>query len=254
MRQRIVAGNWKMNKFLADGIQLAADVLVSLEKSPPKNTVILCPPYVHLADLAKMLKGCSYIKLGAQNCYMKDEGAYTGEISVPMLASIGIDYVIAGHSERRQLFHETDEMVSQKVKAILSHGLRPIFCCGEPLEARQQNKHFDFVKKQVEASILGLAPDKLKSIVIAYEPIWAIGTGVNASPEQAQEMHAFIRGLLKQKFGDTPASETTILYGGSVKADNAASLFKRPDVDGGLVGGASLVATDFVKIVRSQPD
>ncbi len=251
MRKRIVAGNWKMNKLLADGIQLAADILVSLEKSPPKDTVILCPPYIHLADLVKMLKGCAYIKIGAQNCYLKDEGAYTGEVSVPMLASIGIDYVIAGHSERRQLFGETDEVVSQKVKAILAHGLRPIFCCGEPLDIRKQSKHFEYVEKQMNESILSLSAGELKPVVIAYEPIWAIGTGVNASPEQAQEMHSFIRNLLKQKFGNETSDNAAILYGGSVKADNAASLFSQPDVDGGLVGGASLVAGDFVKIVRS---
>jgi triosephosphate isomerase len=254
MRQRIVAGNWKMNKLLADGLQLAADILVNLEKNPPNLTVILCPPYVHLADLAKMLKGCSYIKLGAQNCHIKDEGAYTGEVSVPMIASVGIDYVIAGHSERRQFFGETDQVVSQKVKAILTHGLHPIFCCGEPLDIRQQNKHFDFVQKQLNESILNLPPDELKSIVIAYEPIWAIGTGVNASPQQAQEMHGFIRGILKQKFGNDIADTMPILYGGSVKPDNAGGLFSQPDVDGGLVGGASLVAGDFVKIIASRPD
>lgn len=254
MRKQIVAGNWKMNKLLADGIQLAADILVSLEKNPPKDTVILCPPYIHLADLAKVLKDCGYIKLGAQNCHLKDEGAFTGEVSVPMLASIGIDYVIAGHSERRQLFAETDEVVLQKVKTILTHGLHPIFCCGEPLDVRKQNKHFEYVQKQMNESILSLSADEMKSVVIAYEPIWAIGTGVNASPEQAQEMHSFIRNLLRQKFGNETADNTTILYGGSVKADNAGSLFSQPDVDGGLVGGASLVANDFVKIVRSLSD
>ncbi len=250
-RKRIVAGNWKMNKFLTEGIQLAADILVSLEKNRPKNTVILCPPFIHLSELAKMLKNCSYIKLGAQNCYHQDSGAFTGEVSVPMLASIGIDYVIVGHSERRQLFFETDEIISQKVKAVLAHGLKPIFCCGEPLDIRKQNKHFDYVSNQVKQSLLHLSAQEMKSVVIAYEPIWAIGTGVNASKEQAQEMHQFIRNHLKQKFGNEIADAVTILYGGSLKPANAESLFRQPDVDGGLVGGASLVPSDFVKIVRS---
>ena len=254
MRKRIVAGNWKMNKFLADGIQLAADILVRLEKNPPKGDVILCPPFIHLADITNMMKSCSYIKMGAQNCYFKDTGAFTGEVSVPMLASIGINYVIVGHSERRQLFLETDEVVSQKVTAIIANGLQPIFCCGEPLNIRNENNHFDFVKKQIYESLWHLSTEDITSVVLAYEPIWAIGTGINASPEQAQEMHLFIRNLLKEKFGNEMAGNTTILYGGSVKPDNAGNLFCQPDVDGGLVGGASLKAEDFVTIVRSLPD
>ncbi|HXH20344.1 MAG TPA: triose-phosphate isomerase [Chitinophagales bacterium] len=251
MRKRFVAGNWKMNKFLTEGIQLAADILVNLQKNPPATPVILCPPFIHLSELAKMLKECSFIKLGAQNCHYKDSGAFTGEVSAPMLSSIGVDYVITGHSERRQYFFETDEIVLLKVKAVLAHGLKPIFCCGEPLEVRQQNKHFDFVSRQVNESLLKLTAEEMKSVVIAYEPIWAIGTGVNATPAQAQEMHAFIRELLSKSFGSATAVGTTILYGGSLKPDNAKSLFSQPDVDGGLVGGASLVAGDFVRIVRS---
>ena len=251
MRRKIVAGNWKMNKFLTEGIQLAVDILIELEKKTPQHTVILCPPFIHLSELAKTLKDCSFIKLGAQNCHEKDSGAFTGEVSVPMLASLGIDYVITGHSERRQLFSETDEIIAQKVKAILAHGLKPIFCCGEPLSLREKNRHMDYVSAQVQKSLFNLSSQEMQSVVIAYEPIWAIGTGVNATPEQAQEMHHFIRSLLKEKFGSTVAGATTILYGGSVKSDNAATLFSKPDVDGGLIGGASLQAAEFVKIVRS---
>lgn len=242
-----------MHKFLNEGLQLAADILTSLGKNPPKHTVILCPPFIHLSEMAKMLKDCTFIRLGAQNCHHKDGGPFTGEVSVPMLASIGIDYVIAGHSERRQLFCESDEIVAQKVKAIIAHGLKPIFCCGEPPDVRQKNKHFDYVSRQVTESLLCLTLEQMKSVVIAYEPIWAIGTGVNALPAQAQEMHFFIRDLLRRKFGTATASRTAILYGGSLKPDNAASLFSQPDVDGGLVGGASLLANDFVQIVRSLP-
>jgi len=240
-----------MNKFFPEGIQLAVDILVSLQKQPPENPVILCPPFIHLSELAKMLKECSFIKLGAQNCHYKDSGAFTGEVSAPMLASIGIDYVIAGHSERRQYFAETDDIVSLKVKAVLAHGLKPIFCCGEPLEVRQQNRHFDYVSRQVNECLLKLSAHEMKPVVIAYEPVWAIGTGINATPSQAQEMHAFIRELVQKTFGSAIADSTSILYGGSLKPDNAASLFSQPDVDGGLVGGASLVASDFVRIVQS---
>ncbi|MDZ4844604.1 MAG: triose-phosphate isomerase [Chitinophagales bacterium] len=254
MRKKIVAGNWKMNKFLTEGIQLTVDILVELERNPPKHTVILCPPFIHLSELSKVLKECSFIKIGAQNCYYKDSGAFTGEVSVPMLASLGIDYVITGHSERRQLFFETDEIIAQKVKAILAHGLKPIFCCGEPLDVREKNEHLNYVSNQVQKSLFNLSQQEIKSVVIAYEPIWAIGTGVNASPEQAQEMHLFIRNLLKEKFGNESADLTTILYGGSVKSENAATLFSKPDVDGGLIGGASLQASEFMKIVRSLPN
>lgn len=239
-----------MNKFLTEGVQLAVDVLVELEKNPVKDTVILCPPFIHLTELVKTLKD-SAIKVGAQNCYYKDSGAFTGEVSVPMLVSTGVEYVITGHSERRQLFNETDEIIAQKVKAILTHGLKPIFCCGEPLDVREKNQHTDYVSNQVKRSLFDLPADAMNSVVIAYEPIWAIGTGVNASPEQAQEMHLLIRNLLKEKFGDQVADNTTILYGGSVKSDNAGSIFSKPDVDGGLIGGASLQAAEFVKIVRS---
>lgn len=243
-----------MNKFLTEGIQLTVDILVELERNPPKHTVILCPPFIHLSELSKVLKECSFIKIGAQNCYYKDSGAFTGEVSVPMLASLGIDYVITGHSERRQLFFETDEIIAQKVKAILAHGLKPIFCCGEPLDVREKNEHLNYVSNQVQKSLFNLSQQEIKSVVIAYEPIWAIGTGVNASPEQAQEMHLFIRNLLKEKFGNESADLTTILYGGSVKSENAATLFSKPDVDGGLIGGASLQASEFMKIVRSLPN
>ncbi len=253
-RRALVAGNWKMNKFLTEGIQLTVDILVELERNPPKHTVILCPPFIHLSELSKVLKECSFIKIGAQNCYYKDSGAFTGEVSVPMLASLGIDYVITGHSERRQLFFETDEIIAQKVKAILAHGLKPIFCCGEPLDVREKNEHLNYVSNQVQKSLFNLSQQEIKSVVIAYEPIWAIGTGVNASPEQAQEMHLFIRNLLKEKFGNESADLTTILYGGSVKSENAATLFSKPDVDGGLIGGASLQASEFMKIVRSLPN
>ncbi|GIV34302.1 MAG: triosephosphate isomerase [Chitinophagales bacterium] len=251
MRTKMVAANWKMNKFLVEGLQLASDILVSLEKNPPKHPVVICPPFIHLADLQRLFKETSYIHLGAQNCYYADSGAFTGEISVPMLASLGVRYVIAGHSERRQIFCETDEIVSRKVKAILLHGLRPIFCCGEPLAVREKNQHFSFVEQQISASLLPLSAEEISSVTIAYEPIWAIGTGVNATPQQAQEMHAFIRSLIEKRFGNTIAQNMTLLYGGSVNPANATSLFNQTDVDGGLVGGASLKADDFVKIIRA---
>jgi triosephosphate isomerase len=253
MRKKIAAGNWKMNKFFAEGLQLAADLLVALEREPPAHTVVVCPPFIHLSDISKMLKGSGFMSLGAQNCHASDSGAFTGEVSAAMLASLGVDYVIAGHSERRQLFGETDDLVAAKVKAILAHGMRPIFCCGEPLDVRRAGGHFDYVKAQAEAALMRLAEDEMQRTVIAYEPIWAIGTGATATPEQAQEMHAFIRSLLAAHFGSETAAATTVLYGGSVNAANAASLFSRPDVDGGLIGGASLQAADFVKIIRSLP-
>lgn len=251
MRKKIVAGNWKMNKLYVEGLQLVADIMVKLSSLPEGHLVILCPPFIHLSELAKMLKNESHVKLGAQNCHYYENGAFTGEVSAPMLSSLGVEYVITGHSERRQLFYETNEIITKKVQAILANGLKVIFCCGESLEEREQGNHINFVRQQIEDSLFNLSSKELNSVVIAYEPIWAIGTGENASPEQAQEMHHVIRSLMSDKFGAEIADNKTILYGGSVNAENATTLFSQPDVDGGLVGGASLKANEFVKIVQS---
>ena len=252
MRKKIVAGNWKMNKLYVEGLQLVADIMVKVDTLPDDQLVILCPPFIHLPETSRMIKSESHIKLGAQNCHYNENGAFTGEVSAPMLSSIPVNYVITGHSERRQLFNETNEVITKKVQAILSNGLKVIFCCGEPLEERKQGNHISYVEQQIKDSLFDLSAKELSNVVIAYEPIWAIGTGETASPEQAQEMHQVIRKLISEKFGNEVAEDKTILYGGSVKPDNATELFSQPDVDGGLIGGASLKADDFVKIIRSM--
>jgi triosephosphate isomerase len=248
MRKLIVAGNWKMNKTLQEGLDLAKEVNEFFEQNTARAEVIIAPPFIHLSDIAKILTG---VKLSAQNSSSEPEGAFTGEVSAAMLASAGAEYVILGHSERRSYFGEDDDLLHRKIKLALEQGLKPIFCCGEVLEQREAKTHFDVVKKQVETALFRLSPEEFASVIIAYEPVWAIGTGVTASPAQAQEMHAFIRDLIRTKFGEPAADELTILYGGSCKPSNAAELFENPDVDGGLIGGASLKAEDFVAIVQS---
>jgi triosephosphate isomerase len=252
MRKKIAAGNWKMNKTLDEGLTLASEIVnMANDEVSSKVTVIVAPPYIHLASLSKMIKGDKNIFLGAQNCSDKSSGAFTGEISAPMLKSIGVQYVIIGHSERREYYHESNQFLASKVKIALENGLTPIFCCGEPLEIREKGTHIEYVKKQVTESLFDLDASQMTQLVVAYEPIWAIGTGKTASTEQAQEMHKEIRDHLNQKFGAKVADEISILYGGSVKADNAQELFSQPDVDGGLIGGASLKSRDFVDIAKS---
>ncbi len=249
MRQQIVAGNWKMNKTLEEGLELTKNILEKVEK--PKGLVVVAPPLTHLRDVGKMLKVRKHFHLAAQNCHHEEKGAFTGEVSADMIASVGAEFVIIGHSERRQYFKEKNDVLAQKVNIALAKGLRPIFCCGEPLHIREVDTHVGYVAKQLKASIFHLREEDFRKVVIAYEPIWAIGTGRTATSEQAQEMHHAIRVLVAKKYGKSVANDTTILYGGSCNAQNAPELFAQPDVDGGLIGGASLKADDFAAIVAS---
>jgi len=248
MRKKIVAGNWKMNTDLKDGMELAKAV-ERLEKGKTSDAlVIIAPPYTHLSRVNDLIDG---VKLAAQNCASEESGAYTGEIAPDMLLSVGVEYVILGHSERRSFYHEDDELLNKKTKLVLSKGLKPIFCCGEVLEQRESEKHFDVIREQLTVGLAGLSKEDMTKVVIAYEPVWAIGTGVVASPDQAQEMHKFIRELLVELFDKEVAEDMTILYGGSCKPSNASELFANPDVDGGLIGGAALKAEDFLGIVNA---
>lgn len=251
MRKKIVAGNWKMNKNLEAGLQLATEV-VQMAESELNNgaTLVLCTPSLYLYPVANILKNSSKVGLGAQNVYQKESGAYTGEISAEMVKSVGAGYVILGHSERREYFGETNAQLAERVNLALKNGLTPIFCCGETLQQRESGIHIDFVKTQLSESLFHLSESDFAKIVIAYEPIWAIGTGVTASSAQAQEMHAELRKHLISKYGKT-GENTSILYGGSAKPSNAKELFSQPDIDGGLIGGASLVARDFIDIAKS---
>ncbi len=248
MRQNIVAGNWKMNTNLQEGLELANAVNELAKKKTSDALVIVAPPFTHLAGIARILDG---VKLSAQNCASEKEGAYTGEVSLDMIRSAGAEYVIIGHSERRSYFQESDDVLSKKVDLTLEYGLNPIFCIGEVLDDREANRHFDVVKKQLEKGLFHLDEKQFRNIILAYEPVWAIGTGKTATPDQAQEMHKFIREQLASRYNDSLAADTTILYGGSCKPSNAAELFANPDVDGGLIGGASLKADDFIKIVNA---
>ena len=248
MRKNIVAGNWKMNKTLQEGVALAAELKDVLAGKTPKCEVVIGTPFIHLATVANQVEG-SVIKVAAQNCANKESGAYTGEVSAAMVKSTGATYVILGHSERREYYGETSAILNDKVALALSNGLTPVYCCGEALEVRNANTQNEFVKNQLEETIFNLSAEDFQKLVIAYEPIWAIGTGVTASTEQAQEMLAFIRSLIADKFGKEIAENTSILYGGSCNAKNAPELFAQPDIDGGLIGGASLKAADFVAII-----
>ena len=251
MRTKLVAGNWKMNNDLQEGVDLITELMFLLNSRPSSIPVVLAPPYIHLSEAATLLKGTSGIQLAAQNCHQAASGAYTGEVSTKMLRSVGVEYVILGHSERREYFNETDEIVTAKTLAALDAGLKVIWCCGEPQNIREAGEHEAYVQAQMAATLLQLTKEQLANVIIAYEPIWAIGTGLTASPGQAQEMHAFIRATLAHTFGTEPAYNTTILYGGSCKPSNAQELFSQPDVDGGLIGGASLNAKDFSDIIHS---
>ncbi len=248
MRKQIVAGNWKMNKTLQEGIDLAKSVNEMNEQVDGDVGVIVAPPFIHLAEVSRILTG---VGLSAQDCAAEAKGAFTGEISAGMVRSTGAEYVIIGHSERRTIFGEDNAMLNKKVLMALENGLIPIFCCGEVLEERESGKLFEVIKTQIEIALFDLDAGDMGKIIIAYEPVWAIGTGVVATPEQAQEMHAYIRQLVRDRFGDAIAEDLTILYGGSCKPSNAGVLFANPDVDGGLIGGASLNAEDFIAIVQS---
>jgi len=248
MRKKIIAGNWKMNTFLKDGMELAKAVEKMEKEKTSDALVIIAPPYTHLSKVKELIEN---VKLGAQNCAPEASGAYTGEVSPGMLLSAGAEYVIIGHSERRTYFNEGNEVLNKKVKMALSSGLKPIYCCGEVLEEREKGKLFDVVREQLEVGLKDLTPDEMRHVVIAYEPVWAIGTGKVATPDQAQEMHRFIRELVGQLFNEEVAQNLSILYGGSCKPSNAAELLAKPDVDGGLIGGASLKAEDFIAIVNA---
>jgi triosephosphate isomerase len=249
-RNKWVAGNWKMNLDYLGAIALTNELLNHL---PALNgtDVTLCVPSVYLEVLKPLVSKNGLISLAAQNCHSEDKGAFTGEISAVMLKSMLISRVVLGHSERREFFNESNEWLGKKVSNVLNHGLTPIFCCGEPLSVREANNQIDFVTNQLRESIFHLSKEQMTQLVLAYEPIWAIGTGRTASAEQAQEMHSAIRQFIAQKYGADIAQHLIILYGGSVNAANAASLFAMPDVDGGLVGGASLSAGDFLQIIAA---
>jgi triosephosphate isomerase len=250
MRKNIVAGNWKMNKTLQEGIELASEVKASLA-AVPKCEVVLGVPFIHLAAVAEVVEG-SAIKVSAENCADRESGAYTGEVSAAMVRSTGAEYVILGHSERRAYYHETYEILKAKTLLALENDLKPIFCIGEVKEEREASKQNDIVRAQLEGSVFNLSAEDFGKIVLAYEPVWAIGTGLTATPAQAQEMHAYIRGLIAAKYGQQVADDTSILYGGSCNAQNAAALFANPDVDGGLIGGAALKVADFKAIIDAR--
>lgn len=245
MRKNIVAGNWKMNTTPSEGLELAKKIVEAHNENNAK--LILIPPFTHLAAIADQLNGSS-ISLGAQNCHQENSGAFTGEVSASMLKDLNVEYVVLGHSERRQYFSETNETLARKADAVLDAGMQVIYCCGETLENRESGKHFDVVWKQVSEGIFHLNEEQIKNVIIAYEPVWAIGTGKTASDEQAQEMHAHIRQMLTDRYSSGIADEISILYGGSVKPDNAKGLFGQQDIDGGLIGGASLKADSFLAI------
>ena len=248
MRKNIVAGNWKMNKTLQEGLALATELNAALEGATLKCDVVIGTPFIHLAAVAAAVN-TKVVGVAAQNCADKASGAYTGEVSAAMVKSTGAEYVILGHSERREYYGETSAILNSKVELTLANGLTPIYCCGEALDVRNANEQNAFVQKQLEETVFNLSADDFAKIVIAYEPIWAIGTGVTASTEQAQEMLAFIRTLIAEKFGKDMAENTSILYGGSCNAKNAPELFAQPDIDGGLIGGASLKVEDFKAII-----
>lgn len=251
-RKKIVAGNWKMNKNLFEGKQLVEDILHSGIELRDDVEVVIAPPFISLEMTASLTKDRTGFFLAAQNCHQEKSGAFTGEVSAEMLKSVGVDYVILGHSERREYFGETDAVLAKKVDAVLAQEMKVIYCCGEPLQIREAGTQNSHIQTQIENGLFHLGEAAFKNIVIAYEPIWAIGTGLTASDEQAQDMHAFIRGLIAQKYGEAIANATSILYGGSAKPSNAAGLFAQPDVDGGLIGGASLVAADFAGVIKAR--
>ncbi len=249
MRRKIVAGNWKMYKTPGEAVSLVAEMMAT---APPRTDrdVVLCPPFTALSRVANQLKGSSF-KLGAQNVYWEREGAFTGEISAPMLRELGCEYVIVGHSERRQYFGDREATIAKKLKAVLDEGMTPILCVGEKLEEREENRTQSVLRSQIEGALGSFDAHFLRGLVVAYEPVWAIGTGKTATPQMAVDAHEFIRKLLGEKFGAAFAEETRIQYGGSVKPENAAELLKETEIDGALVGGASLKADSFLRIVAA---
>ena len=250
MRKKIVAGNWKMNLDKKDSKKLVKEIL-EVTKENENIQIVLSPSFIYLEQIVKDCVMRSDIMIAAQNCSGYDNGAYTGEVSANMLKSIGVDYVIIGHSERRQFFNESNELLNHKISQVLSNKLKVIFCCGEDINQRDSNKYFEVIEDQLKSTIFKLSINDFREIVIAYEPIWAIGTGKNASSKQAQEMHAFIRSLIKNNYNNDISDETTILYGGSCKPSNAKAIFSEQDIDGGLIGGASLNSVDFNSIINS---
>jgi triosephosphate isomerase len=250
MRKKIVAGNWKMFNNLSQSIALISEIKLELANNKPNCEVVICPPFTSL-DTASTLTKDSNIAVGAQNMYFEDSGAYTGEISADMLLSVGCKYVILGHSERRTIFKESDKMINKKIKKALSKGLKPIFCIGETLQEREDNRTEKVIEVQVRSGLAGISAESFKDVVIAYEPVWAIGTGKTATPQQAEEVHKFIRNLLTEMYGKEIAENTVIQYGGSVKPENAKDLLSQPNIDGALVGGACLKAASFVEIIKA---
>ncbi len=248
MRQKVVAGNWKMNLDLDEGKELLINILD--QELGEDVLTIVAPPYIHLNSFKRMLSH-TQIGLAAQNCHNQVSGAYTGEVSVKMLKSVGVEYVILGHSERREYFNEDSLAISYKVNHVIENGLRPIYCCGETLQERKEGLHFETIEKQIKEGLFQLNEMELLNCIIAYEPVWAIGTGESASPAQAQEIHAFIRKIIAHQYNDITADTMSILYGGSVKPSNAVELFNCPDIDGGLIGGASLQADNFAALTKS---
>lgn len=252
MRKQIVAGNWKMNLTLEEGQILTSEVVNMVKDEVDSRVEIaLCPPFIHLATVSKLIGAIPNVKLGAQNVHQESAGAYTGEVSASMLQSVGTHYVLIGHSERREYFHEGDALLAQKLDAVLAAGMTPLFCCGEPLDIREAGTQNAYVSAQLTNSLFHLDAETMQKVVIAYEPIWAIGTGKTASAAQAQEMHAHLRAHLAGQYGQAVADQVSILYGGSVKPANAAEIFGGADVDGGLIGGASLKSRDFTDIAKA---
>jgi triosephosphate isomerase len=250
MRRKVIAGNWKMNNNLTESQNLISKLIEGLSKEKTNCDVIICPPFTSLTLSASLING-TVIKLGAQNMYFEENGAYTGEISASMLLSSGCEYVILGHSERRHIFGETDDLINKKIKKALSSDIKPIFCVGETLDERESGVTNEIIKKQVYEGLNGLSEKDLDTIIIAYEPVWAIGTGKTATPNQAQEVHNFIRNLISIKFSSAAAEKIIIQYGGSVKPDNAKELLSQKDIDGALVGGACLKAESFIGIIQA---
>ena len=251
MRKQIAAANWKMNLNQQEAKDLLTNILDKLPKLTDNQQVVFSVPAIYLSNAVQQIGGISNVFIAAQNCHQNTNGAYTGEISAPMYSSVGVNHIVIGHSERREYFSELDALLAEKINAVLANNSTPIFCCGEPLFIREAGTQNAFVETQLINSLFHLSSEQLLKVVIAYEPIWAIGTGKTASSAQAQEIHAFIRSVLTTKYGAEVADQISILYGGSVKAANAVELFSQPDVDGGLVGGASLIATEFTAIINA---
>jgi len=249
MRKKVIAGNWKMNMNLYESQKLVSEILNGLGKDS-KAEVIVCPPFTSLSDVNSLLKS-TQIKLGAQNMYYEESGAYTAEISADMLKSVGCEYVILGHSERRLIFNESDDLINKKIKVALAKELKPIFCIGELLEQRESDETMMVITGQIEKGLEGITSDQMKNIIVAYEPVWAIGTGKTATPQQANEVHLFIRELVAKKFSPAVAENLIIQYGGSVKPENSGELLSQKDIDGALVGGACLKADSFLSIIAS---